>query len=101
MDDFLGGIRAEITEDLLPGAGFPVAQVFERIASSLLELIEDHLLLHSSPVLLIFGVILPKNRVGVHDYLLEKMHGAGGRVDGENTKEFITAEIVEYAEDFI
>jgi hypothetical protein len=39
--------------------------------------------------------------VGVHDYLLEKMHGAGGRVDGENKKEFITAEIAEYAEDFI
>jgi hypothetical protein len=33
--------------------------------------------------------------------LLGKMHGAGGRADGENTKEFITAEIAEYAEDFI
>ena len=101
MDDLFGGVGAEITEDLLPGAGFPVAQVFERIAGGLLELIEDHLFLHGSPDLLIFGVILPKNIVGVYDYLLGKMHGAGGRADGENTKEFITAEIAEYAEDFI
>jgi hypothetical protein len=55
--------------------------------------------LHSPLTFLIFGAILPKNKVDVYDYLPAKMHGAGGRVHGEYAKEFISAEKTKDAED--
>jgi len=83
MDEFFRSIRAKITENPIPGPGFPGSKVIKRIRGSLLEFVQDRFHFHSPPRFIEFAPFYRKmeeaSMIFYRDEFIEKQAGLGLR----------------------